>query len=115
MAIFRTRSPQRDRDADRRRLGNLVTLLRTMNDEMKAERDGLQARRARTEEMAAFSVLAFEEDGGTRMSASLNDLSSSIVAATDRLKSLDRQIAFTARLLEEATAFSNAVLAKPER
>lgn len=115
MSIFRTRQPQRDRDTDSQRLGRLTTLLRTMIDEITAERDGLEARRGKTEQEAAFSMLAFEDGGGGRMSAKVSDLTASIVQATDRLKSLQDQIALASRLLEEATEFGASAPHEPER
>lgn len=113
MAIFRTRNPQRDRDTDRRRLNRLVTLLRAIIEEMAAERDGLEARQRRTEQEAAFSMLAFEDGGDGCMSDRVNELTASLMEATERLKSLEGQMAFAGRLLDEATAFGKASAPPP--
>jgi hypothetical protein len=108
MSIFRTRSPQRDRDTDKRRLVRLTALLRTFLREMTAERAGFEARLRKTEEEAAFSMLAFEDGEGGRISARVDELTATIVAASNRLKSLQDQIAFVSRLLDEAIAFGEA-------
>ncbi len=72
---------------------------------MTIERDRLQARQRKTKGDAAFSLLALEEDDGKRMSTKVDQLTDSLILAMNRLKSLQDQIEFMSRLLDETIPF----------
>jgi hypothetical protein len=113
MSIFRTRSPDRDRDTDSQRFHRLSSLLLTLIKEMTDERQGLEARQRKTKDDAAFSLLALEEEGSDRISARVDQLTTSLILATHRLKALDDQIEFMNRLLGETIAFGQKPPSKP--
>ena len=102
MSFFRTRNADRDQETDNRRLNRLTAVLNEIVGEMTTERDGLEARCRKTKEDAAFSLLALENGADKRMSEKVDQLTMSLILATNRLKSLQDQIAFMGKVIDEA-------------
>ena len=114
ISLFRTRSAHRDRETDSQRLSRLTALLNDLIAEMNVERDGLEARCRKTKDDAAFSLLALEQGGDRHMSDRVDELTISLIVATNRLKSLQDQIGFLGGLLEETAAFGRKSAEKAE-
>jgi DNA-binding ferritin-like protein len=96
---FRVRSPDRDRDTDRRRMQRLHQLLDDLRSEMERERDGLRERYDKVTANAAFSMVALEEESGSRgMSSQIGDMTNTMVNYASRIASLGSQIDFIADL-----------------
>src|SRR4051812_22789914 len=94
---FRVRSPDRDRDVDRRRIQRLQQLLHELRAEMERERDGLRDRYDKVTANAAFSALALEEDRGSRgMSSEIGDMTNTMIHYASRIAALEGQINFVA-------------------
>ena len=96
---FRVRSPERDREADQRRMHRLHQLLNDLRAEMEHERDGLRDRYEKVTANAAFSLLALEEDNaGSGMSSQIGDMTNSMINYASRIASLGTQIDFVVDL-----------------
>jgi predicted RNase H-like nuclease (RuvC/YqgF family) len=108
---FRTRSRERDRNTDSRRLQRLLTLMRDLREEMRQERDGLRNRYESTAASAAFAQEAYENGGGERMSARVDELTAAIMRYHARIEELEEQIAFMLELERRASEFAGAVAA----
>jgi hypothetical protein len=103
---FRVRGPERDHKTDSARMAKLRSFLAEFRADIAREHDGLRARHERVMTQAAFSQQALEnESAHATMSASVDDLTSSMMRYADRLKALEDQIAFVTALCEQADRF----------
>lgn len=103
---FRVRGPERDHKTDSVRVAKLRSFLAEFRADIAREHDGLRARHERVTTQAAFSQQALEnEPADATMSASLDDLTASMMRYADRLKALEDQIAFVTTLYEQADRF----------
>lgn len=113
---FRTRSPQRDHDTDVARLSRLQAFLDDLQAEMERERNGLRDRYEKVTTRAAFSQQALEDEVvAPRMSSTIDDLTETMIRYTDRLASLEKQIAFVTETRTRVDLFSqqNEAIAGP--
>ncbi|OQM74271.1 hypothetical protein [Manganibacter manganicus] len=103
---FRVRSPERDRKTDSARQAKLRSFLAEFRTDIAREHDGLRARHERVTTQAAFSQQALENGpADATMSASVDDLTASMMRYADRLKALEEQIAFVTAMCERADRF----------
>ncbi len=109
MLGFRTRNPLRDRQTDETRLERLRRTLTDITGELEKEKAGFQARYERASTDAAFSQQALE-DGRSDESISIriDELTASLITYSNRIATLDRQLAFMAQLDVEITEFAVA-------
>jgi small-conductance mechanosensitive channel len=104
---FRTRNPGRDRETDTGRLQRLERLLNELGEEMERERDGLRDRYEKVTADAAFSQQALEEDrADAAISSKIDGMTDTMIRYTERLTSLEKQLAFIAELRGRVDEFS---------
>lgn len=109
---FRTRSPERDRETDMLRFQRLGQALGQIRAEMESERAGLQNRYESVAATAAFSQEMVEDDRvGADMSSRVEDLTRSMMRYSERLASLEKQIAFIREVEESAASFAGQITA----
>jgi hypothetical protein len=111
---FRTRNPQRDRETDLGRLGQLLGLLRRLQAEIEAEKSGLQARYRQAQDSAAFALEAFENGDGTDLSGKADELALSMRRYQARIAALEKQAAFIRNAETEATTFYDTLKSAAE-
>ena len=103
---FRVRDPQRDRETDLKRIQRLSADLADLMKGIEAESAGLQARRQRAADDAAFSLEALENDGKGGMSSRVNELTSMMTRYSERIASLQNQMAFINDLRRRTESFA---------
>ena len=91
---FRTRSADRDRDTDERRLKTLSAAFDDLSEEIRKERDGLKGRYDRVRDNAAFALQALDDGGTSRVSAKVDELTRSLAHCEARLAALDEHARF---------------------
>ena len=99
--MFRTRSPERDKEQDRTRIERMRRVVTTELQAAINERDGLTRRRERDYAVAATSLSQLGEFG-ERSAAdeqSISELERNAERANTRIKSLNTQIASIQHLL----------------
>lgn len=109
---FRTRSPERDRETDMLRFQRLDQTLGQIRTELESERAGLQNRYEEVAASAAFSQAALENDRGSEdISSRVEEFTQSMMRYSERIASLERQIAFIRDLEENVSSFAGEVTA----
>ena len=104
---FRTRNPQRDQETDDIRISRLRMLLDDLRVEMEREGAGLRDRYESVTMRAAFSQQALEnERGGPELSSEIDGLTETMMRYTQRIASLEKQIAFVTEMRERVDQFS---------
>lgn len=102
---FNARNPERDAETDRDRFRRLSDLVEALLREITAERDGLRIRHGQATDDAAFSVLALEDGGGTKIARRVDHLTEAMMRASARLANLDAQLSLLDHLRGQIPTF----------
>lgn len=103
---FRTRSPDRDRQADQTRFGHLSRTLEQLASEIEAERSGIRSRYEAVSANAAFLVEAMDNsEVSARGNAEMDQLTESLKSCLRRIEALGRQTEFVAEIRQLVVAF----------
>jgi hypothetical protein len=106
---FRTRNPERDRQTDTMRFHGLRRAIRHAVAEIELERSGLRRRYDDAAVDAAFSFENMENEGETdEAAAHVDELTQTLIRFSQRIKFLEKQIAFMQEIDETMTKFENA-------
>jgi hypothetical protein len=103
--LFRFRSPERNREADDRRLALIQKDVRSALADAEAEATGLRARIAKARGSSSFLLEQIEDDGGdpTRR-GELKNLEHKLLTAEGRLAQLQDHLAVLWKIAEAANA-----------
>ena len=106
---FRTRNPERDGETDRIRFQNIRRAIRAVVSEIEHERSGFRRRYDEATIDAAFSFENMENEGETdEASAHVDEVTQALKRFSQRIKFLEKQIAFMQDMDETLTKFENA-------
>ncbi|QOF69379.1 hypothetical protein IG197_15965 [Aminobacter sp. SR38] len=105
---FRTRSPDRDRQTDEARFGQLSRALDELAAGIEAERTGIRNRYEAVSANAAFLVEAMENSAVSVLRArEMDQLTESLKACLRRIEALGRQKDFVAGLRHSLDIFAD--------
>lgn len=114
---FRTRSPDRDRQADAVRFVGLLDTLRQLIDGIEAEKTGIRNRYEAVSANAAFLVEAMDNDAvSSRRAAEMDQLTEALKNYLRRVDTLGKQgesVASLCRQVEEFAAEDRGTVAAP--
>ncbi|WP_159586726.1 hypothetical protein [Chelativorans xinjiangense] len=106
MLGFHTRSEERDRYADRKRIATLERVLDEIEVELVAEKTGFQRRYESAASTAAFAQQYYEDEvRDARSSAKVDDLTHSLKTFGARIAALDSQISLVTGLRRTVRSF----------
>jgi hypothetical protein len=96
---FRTRSASRDEETDRQRIERLTTMLSSVHDDIKREREGLSRRYEESRRDAGFALEALNErPSNSKLAQRLDQHSEAILKYEKRLQILETQTVLLKRL-----------------
>ena len=108
---FRVRSRLRDRSTDEDRFESLLQHVRKLGGEAADEMNGLKKRYEQAGADAAFAFMAEENEGPSEGgSERIDALTETIMNYADRVKLLERQVAYFGQLEREITAAAEKVM-----
>jgi hypothetical protein len=106
--LFQVRSPQRDAETDRERLGSVVKAINTAVGSARGERDALRARVSDARDLASFAVGTGSDEYLTREAKDTSRIAEyerQMSVGEKRIAELDRQIEGLTALQELAGRF----------
>lgn len=106
---FRVRSRQRDRSTDEDRFESLLQAVRKLQGDATNEMTGLTKRYERTSSDAAFALVE-EENEGSGDADRIGELTETIMNYEERLKYLERQIAYFAQLERDISVAAESIM-----
>ncbi|GAB4362002.1 MAG: hypothetical protein Kow0026_25480 [Oricola sp.] len=110
-ASFRVRNRLRDRSTDEDRFESLLQHVRKLGDAAQRELGGLKTRYEQAGADAAFACLAEENEGPSEGgSERIGALTETIMNYADRVKYLERQIAYFEQLERDIAAAAEDVM-----
>ena len=101
---FRTRSADRDRETDSRRLQSLRASFDELCGQIRGEEEGLRRRYERVRDQAAFAVQNLDNGGSARLAAKADTLARTLGQCEARLATLKAQSDFLASLRDQLDA-----------
>lgn len=114
MFAFRTRRSEREQQTDARRFQKFFAALDALECALSSEKSGLQRRYDSDAASAAFALQQCEDEYcNVRLSAKVEDLTRTLKANAERLRSLDNQIGLVRQL--RATVFNFLESHEPPR
>ncbi len=105
---FRVRSPQRDTQTDRERIGSVVQAINTAVGSARSERHTLQARVSEARDLASFAVGTGSDEYLSREAKDKSRIAAyeqQMIIGEKRIAELDTQIAGLTALQELAARF----------
>lgn len=106
--LFQVRSPQRDAETDRERLGSVVKAINAAVGSARGERDALRVRVSNARDLASFAVGTGSDEYLTREAkdkARIAEYEQQMTMGEKRITELDRQIEGLTALQELAGRF----------
>ncbi|MFZ2100479.1 MAG: hypothetical protein WAU86_07930 [Oricola sp.] len=108
---FKVRSRQRDRSTDETRLEGLLQFLGKLTGEAKSELDGLKKRYDQASADAAFACMEEENEGSSKgASDRIGVLTETIMNYADRVRHLERQVAYFEQLERDISAAADTIV-----
>ncbi|QKV17925.1 hypothetical protein [Oricola thermophila] len=108
---FRVRNRSRDRSTDENRFESLRRFINRLESEAARELDGLRKRYDQVSADAAFASVAEENEGGEAEGSSrISALTETIMNYADRVKHLERQLAYFRQLEQDVLVAAQEIM-----